>query len=204
MVLLSLLACQRAQAKPTFAILLDTKNTRTYDVVEQASGKPIGEQATLSVRSIDKQGAYTLIDVKIAGGGTNQFSPLHLMIGPAGVREVIVIMPENHDERHFSDAYGSYVPRVYLPATLAPQRFPRALHVADDRAYVVAGEFTRRDPHTWRMTWKGSYTAAAGQFDGTNTKLAYDSVVDFDPDVGFTLICSAKPDDQELCLRLHR
>jgi hypothetical protein len=204
-VMVLVLACGSAQARPPFAVLLDDKAARTYDVIDRATGAATGEHVTLSVRATDKQGVYTWIDVRASADGKAEFSGMELLVGPKGVREVFIIAPENHDEKHFRDAYEhNYVPRVYLPATLRSQHFPGDIgRAADDHAYSVTGDFTKRDAHTWRMTWKGSYTVAAGQSDGTNTKIGYESIVDFDPDQGFTLLCPADHDDRQHCLRRH-
>jgi hypothetical protein len=191
-----------AQAQGPFAVLFDNKRTWTYDIVNGEAGKPTGKQVTLSVTAVDRQGAYALIDVAAKGDG--QFAGLTLLVGANGVREVLTVGSDPRDEKLFRNAYDNkYLPRVYLPATLKPQHVKGDLERfgEDNRTYKVTGAVTKRNPHTWRMTWKGSYTVAEGEAVGANTKTKYAAVVDFDPDVGFTLICPA--DDKTTCLRLH-
>jgi len=206
-VVVSLLVCKVAVGKP-YSVLTDAKRTWTYDVVEGEAGKPTGQQVTLEVATREKRGAYTLLIVETKGEGElANMTSFSLLVGPGGVRETLSIDPKDYKEKAFRDYFEhKYLPRVYLPAALKKQHFKRALNRfgEDDRIYDVTGALTKRDAHTWRMTWSGSYVVPEEEGpdggDGTGgTK--YAAVVEFDPAVGFTLICPLS--DEKRCLRLR-
>ena len=60
-VVVSLLICSTAVAKPARDVLRDDKRTWTYDVVAGEAGQPTGRQLTLAVSKVEDRGAYTLI-----------------------------------------------------------------------------------------------------------------------------------------------
>jgi len=206
-VVVSLLVCKVAVGKP-YSVLTDAKRTWTYDVVEGEAGKPTGQQVTLEVATREQRGAYTLLVVETKGEGElADLTRLSLLVGPGGVRETLNIDPKDYKAKAFRDYFEhKYLPRVYLPAALKKQRFKRSLDRfgEDDRIYSVTGALTKRDAHTWRMAWTGSYVVPEEQGpdgdDGTGgTK--YAAVVEFDPAAGFTLICPLS--DEKRCLRLR-
>jgi len=193
---------ETAHASPPFGVLLDDKRVWTYDVVTEPAGKPTG-QVTLSVRAIETHGAYTLVDLDAKGN--DQVTGFTLLIGPKGVREILSIGREDRDEASFRLAYDKkYLPHIYLPAPLKKQQLKADLDRfgEDNRTYKVTGVLTKPNPHTWRMTWKGSYTVAEGEDARAKTKTRYEATVDFDPGVGFTLICPADGETPR-CLRFH-
>jgi hypothetical protein len=193
---------ETVHATSPFGVLLDDKRVWTYDIVADPAGKPTG-QVTLSVRAIDTQGAYTLIDLDAKGN--DQVTGFTLLIGPKGVREIMSIGRDDRDEAAFRLVYDKkYLPHIYLPAPLKKQQIKADLDRfgEDNRTYKVTGALAKLNPHTWRMTWKGSYTVAEGEAAGAGTKTKYEATVDFDPGVGFTLICPADG-ETPLCIRLR-
>jgi hypothetical protein len=206
-VVASLLVSTTALARPGYEVLLDARRTWTYEVVLGEAGESTGRVETLAVAKVERRGAYSLVVLEAKDGGDEAtLRSLTLLVGPLGVREVLSLDTDKPGEKVFREAYeNGYLPRVYLPATLKKQQFKRNLNRfgEDDRIYDVTGSLSQRRGHTWRMTWKGSYRVpeeeGPNQDGGSKTK--YAAVVDFDPEVGFRLICPLS--DDKLCLRLQ-
>jgi hypothetical protein len=206
-VVASLMVSTTALARPPYEVLLDAKRSWTYDVVAGDAGQTIGREETLSVAKLERRGPYSLVVLEAKDGGDQAtLRSLTLLVGPQGVREVLSVDTDKPGEKVFRDAYDSgYLPRVYLPATLKKQQFKRGLNRfgEDDRIYDLTGALNRRSGRTWRMTWKGTYRVPEqeGQAQDGSSKTKYAATVDYDPEVGLTLICPLN--DEKLCLRLR-